>query len=142
MLKCLKDQQKHFKNRVHYIDEQSPDIESIQRDLDVLVVLVEKFDVAIDRLTAVSTSVEKMLAVHETRLEAAERQTEVVHQRLTDFKKEVIEEIKELRVENDKQHRDVSDRLARIEKWKWFVIGIASGVGFLASTLVQIKDFF
>ena len=110
------------KNRVHYIDEQSPDIESIQRDLDVLVVLVEKFDVAIDRLTAVSSSVEKMLAVHETRLEAAERQTEVVHQRLTDFKKEVIEEIKELRVENDKQHRDVSDRLARIEKWICFDI--------------------
>ena len=129
------------KKTIQYIDEQT-DIGSMQRDLDVLVALVEKFDIAIERLTAVSTSVEKMLAVHETRLQSTERQTEVVHQRITDFKKDVIEEIKSLRVENDTQHKDVSDRLARIERWKWFVIGIASGVGFIASTLVQIKDLF
>ena len=129
------------KKTIQYIDEQT-DIGSMQRDLDVLVALVEKFDIAIERLTAVSTSVEKMLAVHETRLQSTERQTEVVHQRITDFKKDVIEEIKSLRVENDAQHKDVSDRLARIERWKWFVIGIASGVGFIASTLVQIKDLF
>ena len=129
------------KKTIQYIDEQT-DIGSMQRDLDVLVALVEKFDIAIERLTAVSTSVEKMLAVHETRLQSTERQTEVVHQRITDFKKDVIEEIKSLRVENDSQHKDVSDRLARIERWKWFVIGIASGVGFIASTLVQIKDLF
>lgn len=129
------------KKTIQYIDEQT-DIGSMQRDLDVLVALVEKFDIAIERLTAVSTSVEKMLAVHETRLQSTERQTEVVHQRITDFKKDVIEEIKSLRVENDAQHKDVSDRLARIERWKWFVIGIASGVGFIASTLVQVKDLF
>ena len=129
------------KKTIQYIDEQT-DIGSMQRDLDVLVALVEKFDIAIERLTAVSTSVEKMLAVHETRLQSTERQTEVVHQRITDFKKDVIEEISSLRVENDTQHKDVSDRLARIERWKWFVIGIASGVGFIASTLVQIKDLF
>jgi hypothetical protein len=129
------------KKTIQYIDEQT-DIGSMQRDLDILVALVEKFDIAIERLTAVSTSVEKMLAVHETRLQSTERQTEVVHQRITDFKKDVIEEIKSLRVENDTQHKDVSDRLARIERWKWFVIGIASGVGFIASTLVQIKDLF
>jgi hypothetical protein len=129
------------KKTIQYIDEQT-DIGSMQRDLDILVALVEKFDIAIERLTAVSTSVEKMLAVHETRLQSTERQTEVVHQRITDFKKDVIEEIKSLRVENDSQHKDVSDRLARIERWKWFVIGIASGVGFIASTLVQIKDLF
>ena len=72
------------------IDEENgplkTEVELLKRDFDLLAGLAEKFDVAIDKLTNVSNSIDKMLAVHETRLDSAEKQAEVIHQRITDFK--------------------------------------------------------
>lgn len=125
------------------IDEDAKtDIELLKRDFDLLAGLAEKFDVAIDKLTDVSNSVDKMLAVHDARLNTTEKQTEVIHQRISDFKAEVIDEIKQLREENNVQHKSVEERLARLEKWRWFVIGIAAAIGSAVTTLISVKDLF
>ena len=58
------------------------DVEILKRDMELVSALAEKFDIAIDRLTEVSTSVDKMLAVHENRLENQEQQREILHQRI------------------------------------------------------------
>ena len=125
------------------IDEAAKtDIELLKRDFDLLAGLAEKFDVAIDKLTDVSNSVDKMLAVHDARLNTTEKQTEVIHQRISDFKAEVIDEIKQLREENNIQHKSVEERLDRLEKWRWFVIGIAAAIGSAVTTLISVKDLF
>ena len=128
------------------IDEENgplkTEVELLKRDFDLLAGLAEKFDIAIDKLTNVSNSIDKMLAVHETRLGSAEKQAEVIHQRITDFKSEILTEIKEFRVENDKQHKQVEARLNRLEKWRWFVIGIAAAIGSAITTLISLKDVF
>ena len=125
------------------IDEDAKtDIELLKRDFDLLAGLAEKFDVAIDKLTDVSNSVDKMLAVHDPRLNTTQKQTEVIHQRISDFKAEVIDEIKQLREENNVQHKSVEERLARLEKWRWFVIGIAAAIGSAVTTLISVKDLF
>ena len=118
------------------------DVEILKRDFDLLAGLADKFDTAIDRLTDVSNSIDKMLAVHDARLNTTEKQTEVIHQRITDFKAEVLVEIKNMCAENERQHKDVSERIGRLEKWKWFVVGIAVAIGFLLSTLISLKDLF
>ena len=125
------------------IDEDAKtDIELLKRDFDLLAGLAEKFDVAIDKLTDVSNSVDKMLAVHDARLNTTEKQTEVIHQRISDFKSEVLDEFKALREENNIQHKSVEERLDKLERWRWFIIGAAAAIGSAVTTLISIKDLF
>ncbi len=115
------------------------EVELLKRDFDLLSGLAGKFDIAIDRLIDVSTAIDKMLAVHEARLENQEKQSELIHQRITDFKKEIMDEFRDLRSENENQHRNVSERIGRLERWKWFIVGIGAAVGALLTIAVQLK---
>ena len=118
------------------------DVEILKRDMELLAGLAEKFDIAIDRLSDVSASVDKMLAVHETRLVQQEQQREIIHQRITDMKKEMSDDFRALREENTRQHNEVSERLSRLEKWRWFVVGGATVIGFLFAQLSNISKLF
>ena len=118
------------------------DVEILKRDMELVSALAEKFDIAIDRLTEVSTSVDKMLAVHENRLENQEQQREILHQRISDLKRDITDEFRMLRDENRKQHAEVNERLSKLEKWRWLVVGMATGVGFLVAQMGKISEFF
>ncbi len=118
------------------------DVELLKRDMELVSALAEKFDIAIDRLTEVSTSVDRMLAVHEVRLENQEQQREILHQRISDMKRDITDEFRALRDENRKQHEEVNERLSKLEKWRWFVVGMATVVGFLVAQAGKIGDLF
>ena len=118
------------------------DVELLKRDMELVSALAEKFDIAIDRLTEVSTSVDKMLAVHEMRLENQEQQREILHQRISDLKRDITDEFRLLRDENRKQHAQVNERLSKLEKWRWLVVGMATAVGFLVAQMGKISEFF
>ena len=118
------------------------DVELLKRDMELVSALAEKFDIAIDRLTEVSTSVDKMLAVHEMRLENQEQQREILHQRISDLKRDITDEFRMLRDENRKQHAEVNERLSKLEKWRWLVIGMATAVGFLVAQMGKIGELF
>lgn len=112
------------------------EVELLKRDMELLGHLAEKFDTAIDRLADVSQSVDKMLAIHENRLQHQENQSEVIHQRITDMKKEMMEEIRQLRASNTIEHKEVVDRLAAVEKWRWIVVGASIAFGFIVAHLL------
>ena len=118
------------------------DVELLKREMELVSALAEKFDIAIDRLTEVSTSVDKMLAVHENRLENQEQQREILHQRISDLKRDITDEFRMLRDENRKQHAEVNERLSKLEKWRWLVVGMATAVGFLVAQMGKISEFF
>lgn len=118
------------------------DVELLKRDMELLANLAGKFDVAIDKLTEVSQSVDKMLALHEQRLENQEQQREILHNRISDLKKEVTDHIRELRDENRVQHNRVEERLDRLEKWRWFVVGVATMFGFILAQVPNISKIF
>lgn len=118
------------------------DVELLKRDMELLANLAGKFDVAIDKLTEVSQSVDKMLALHEQRLENQEQQREILHNRISDLKKEVTDHIRDLRDENRVQHNRVEERLDRLEKWRWFVVGVATMFGFILAQVPNISKIF
>jgi len=118
------------------------DVELLKRDMELVSALAEKFDIAIDRLTEVSTSVDKMLAVHEMRLENQEQQREILHERISALKRDITDEFRLLRDENRKQHEEVNERLSKLERWRWFVVGMATVVGFLVAQAGKIGDLF
>ena len=118
------------------------DVEILKRDMELLAGLAEKFDVAIEHLSEVSNSIDKMLAVHETRLVQQEQQREILHQRITDMKREITEDFRTLRDENRKQHNEVGDRLSKLEKWRWFVVGVATVIGFSLAQMESLGRIF
>jgi len=118
------------------------DVEILKRDMELLASLAEKFDTAIDRLSEVSQSVDKMLALHEQRLATQEHQREILHNRISDLKKDVTDNIKEMRNENRVQHKAVEERLDRLEKWRWFVVGVATMFGFVLAQVPNISKIF
>jgi ABC-type siderophore export system fused ATPase/permease subunit len=134
------------------------DFTSLQKDITKISTIVDRFDVAIDKLTEVSTSVSQLLAVHETKITAHDvltKQTvelmekrrvetddkiQILHERISSGERELktnidkqydelMTEIKEMRAESTKQHTILSDRITAMEKWMWIVIGGAIVVG-------------
>ena len=124
------------------VQENINQIQELKQNLTTIATLVDRFDVAIDELTDVSNCVDKMLAVHETRLSNQENQTEIVHARLSDYKKELIDEMKDMREESDKQHKEIKERITKLEKGKWLVVGAASAVGFILAQIPWIQKIF
>ena len=124
------------------VDGIRTDVEILKRDMEMIASLAEKFDLAIDKLSAVSVTVDKMLAVHETRLQNNEQQREILHQRISDMKKEITEEFKSLKEENRKQHSQTNERLEKLERWRWFVVGVATVIGFSLAQMEALPRIF
>ena len=124
------------------VDGIRTDVEILKRDMEMIASLAEKFDLAIDKLSAVSVTVDKMLAVHETRLQNNEQQREILHQRISHKKKEITEEFKSLKEENRKQHSQTNERLEKLERWRWFVVGVATVIGFSLAQMESLGRIF
>ena len=113
----------------------------------------DRIDVAIEKLTDVSNSIHRMLAVHEEKIarqeEAifqAEEQIEVrrnelaakiddLHSRITTNKTEImaaaVAQHEKQNVEIQKLHNEINMRVGILEKWRWLIIGGSIVVGFL-----------
>src|SRR5210317_1625542 len=89
----------------------------------------------------------------ESRRVEAQEQVETIHKRIGSLRDELYEEvasshkaimkeIKEMKEESKVHHEKMDARLSELEKWKWFVIGIATTTGFVIAQLPMFKDLF
>ena len=108
----------------------------------------DRLDVAIEKLTDVSNSIHRMLAVHEEKIArqeeaiiGAEEQIEIrrielsqkideVHSRITETAKEHSKEILILR-------NDINNRVGVLEKWRHVLIGASIVIGFILHKVVN-----
>ena len=119
----------------------------------------DRIDVAIEKLTDVSNSIHRMLAVHEEKIarqeEAifqAEEQIEVrrnelatkiddLHSRITTNKTEIMTAAKEQHekqnVEIQKLHNEINMRVGVLEKWRHVLIGSSIVIGFLLHKFIE-----
>ena len=154
-------------------DEQQikTEVELLKRDFEQLASITDKLDVAIDKLSAVASSLDRMIAVHQNRLEyhdqidkelftliedrrkEAKEQYETLHQRvgrmrdefdseLADAMKQIMAEIKDLKERDMKHHMEMSERLSRLEKWRWMIMGGAVVLGFIAARMNFVENLF
>ena len=134
-----------------------PDLETevqlLKKELEDQKKIHERLDVAIEKLTDVSNSIHRMLAVHEEKLarqeEALEsRRVEVssqlseLHSRVTTNTKEIMAAAASQHAEQNKEiqkiREDLNNRICVLEKWRHVIIGGSIVVGFL---LHKIMDF-
>jgi len=119
-------------------------IEGLKKDIENVNKLNERLDVAIEKLTDVSTSIKQMLAVHEEKIsrqeqideiifdKLKERQTEIdeVHRDLT---REIQQVEKRLLIEIKSIKLDFQARVGILEKYRWIIMGGAIVIGFILS---------
>lgn len=94
------------------------DLALLKKDMTSLYSIVEKLDVTIDKLSEVTSSLDKMITIQQTHIDKQEQDDRVIMERLG----------------------HLAERVSKIEQNKWFVIGIATAVGFIVAQLPLIQN--
>ena len=100
-----------------------------KNDIDHVYRVIDKLDVAIDKLADVSNDIKQILAVHETRIDNTEAlvdrhfsQMDAIHKRIGTLRDDLNQESAEIREE-----------LSKFHQWKWMLMGGAAVVSTLIS---------
>ena len=117
----------------------------LKKEVSDIKVIFSRLDIAIEKITDVSSCVNRMLAVHEEKIANAEEPqikanteftTDIkeLHSRVTSNYKELTEMItlqhKEQALHIQQLQNDLNGRVGILEKWRWLIIGGAIVVGF------------
>jgi Flp pilus assembly protein TadB len=132
----------------------------MRKDVDALSVVFAKLEIAIDKLTEVSNSIHRMLAVHENRLgqqeettkslilmteerrkESNERQ-EAMEIRMKEHRKELQEDLNKTLESLSKKLDSVANTVSQLEKWKYLVVGGSIVVGIILSKIPILENIF
>ena len=142
-------------------DKLATDVEILKREVADMKLIHGRLDNAITKITDVSNSINRMLAVHEEKLasqeqEIARQETDTI-ERKREFEKDVEiihERIKntkdELSTMMSKQHneqseainsikKDLKDRVGVLERWRWLLIGGAIVIGFALHKMMNFN---
>ena len=137
------------------------DLELLKKEVQDMKQIHTRLDTAIEKLTDVSSCVNRMLAVHEEKLARQEeasielehqiekRRSEVLnkiddlHSRITSNTKEIMINAAAQHAEQNKEiqkiREDLSGRIGVMEKWRHVLIGGSIVVGFLLHKFVEFS---
>ena len=133
--------------------ELETEVQLLKRDIEDVKSIHGRLDIAIDKLTDVSNSIHRMLAVHEEKLARQEeasyelekqietRRSEMLdkiddlHSRITNNTKEIMLAAREQYESQNKEIQKIRDeitaRVGVLEKWRHVLIGGSIVIGFL-----------
>ena len=136
------------------------EVKLLKKELEDQSKIHDRIDVAIEKLTDVSNSINRMLAVHEEKLtrqeEAifdAEQQIEIrrnelttkideLHSRITTNTKEIMTAAASQHAEQNKEIQkirdELKDRVGVLEKWRHVLIGESIVAGFILNKFIQV----
>lgn len=146
------------------------DIELLKKDVEIITNLFNKFDVTIEKLQEISSTLSKMVSIQDQRIEeqelvSRELQTTLENrriehkadtkelnlrisgvnkeltQKIEDSEKKILEELVALRNELTGKDASVIERIMSIEGWKWMITGAVGVVVWLLSR-IDISKFF
>lgn len=98
----------------------------------------EKIDHTLDRLTDLSSSIEKILAVHEQRLNDHSDDINAVQTQIN----EIHNRFDRLRLEREKIVSDHESRFRDLERWRWLSLGGITVIVFLATNMSKLSQLF
>ena len=135
------------------------DVEILKKDVSNIQGLLGRLDTAIDKIADATGGISQILAVHEQNLSKledevderkrlAEKENELIHQRISDMKDEsskhhkenhkaVMEKLDSMGKEVNTELKEVKERVTILERWKWWVMGGSWAIGFIIATILQ-----
>ena len=141
--------------------ELETEVELLKKELHNQKKIHDRLDVAIEKLTDVSNSIHRMLAVHEEKLTRQEeaiidaeqkievrraelsKQIDELHSRITTNTKELMILEASQHEKHSKEIKRLSDsinnRVGVLEKWRWLIIGGAIIAGFILNKFISFS---
>jgi len=141
--------------------ELETEVQLIKRDIEDVKSIHGRLDVAIDKLTDVSNSIHRMLAVHEEKLARQEESSIELEKQIENRRSELLSKIddlhsrvttntKEIMINSAAQHEaqnkeiqkireELSGRIGVMEKWRHVLIGGSIVVGFLLHKFMEFS---
>ena len=141
------------------MSELETEVRLLKKELEDQAKIHDRLDVAIEKLTDVSNSINRMLAVHEEKiarqeeaLYIAEQQIEVrrnemmmkideLHSRITTNTKEIMtaaqQAHREQNLEIQKIQREIEQRVGVLERWRHVIMGGSIVIGFLLHKFID-----
>jgi myosin heavy subunit len=113
----------------------------LEKEVSQYSELISRFDLTIERLAEVSTSLEKLAIVHENRLTQQEKKTEEVVEKMNQEIKKLITMMEDLAKKEDAHYKDLSTRMHAMERWKWMIVG-GSVVLILLTSKLDLSKLF
>ena len=122
------------------------EVKLLKKELEDQKKIHDRLDIAIEKLTDVSNSIHRMLAVHEEKLtrqeEALESRRVEISSQISELHSRVTTNTKEIMVSATKQHdnqnkqiqkirEDLNKRIGVLEKWRHVLIGCSIVAGFI-----------
>tara|TARA_B110000881_G_C18454977_1_gene453046 strand:+ start:427 stop:849 length:423 start_codon:yes stop_codon:yes gene_type:complete len=122
------------------------EVKFLKKELDNQKKIHDRLDVAIEKLTDVSNSIHRMLAVHEEKLtrqeEALESRRVEISSQISELHSRVTTNTKEIMTSATTQHdnqnkqiqkirEDLNNRIGVLEKWRHVLIGCSIVAGFI-----------
>ena len=90
---------------------------ALETELEVLKSVVNKLDSSLEKISEVSNSIGKLLAVHDERMKSGAAISTQQHNTIRD---EIQVDIKDMEL-----------RVTSLEKWKWYIMGAGMAIGYL-----------
>ena len=120
-------------------------IAGLKKDVENVNNLNSRLDMAIEKLTDVSTSIKSMLAVHEEKISRQEQIDDVIFGKLKERQSEIENVHRELSAEIQQSEKrflieikqlklDIGGRIGILEKYRWLILGGAIVIGWVFST--------
>jgi hypothetical protein len=115
------------------------DVELLKKDFEQLSALIDRMDLMIEKLSEVSTGLNRILAVHDNRLSQQEEITKHIFELIEMRRRESVESTRELKDMFDKITTELKKGIDNLEKWRYYLIGMAIASGFILSKLPDIR---
>ena len=120
-------------------------IAGLKKDVENVNNLNSRLDMAIEKLTDVSTSIKSMLAEHEEKISRQEQIDDVIFGKLKERQSEIENVHRELSAEIQQSEKrllieikqlklDIGGRIGILEKYRWLILGGAIVIGWIFST--------
>lgn len=118
--------------RIAVLEEKVTSYEQISREM------LEKLEVAVDKINETNQNISKMLIRHEERLEQSTASDAAILKLLEDTKEDIWEDLE------DKKEaiKGLNKRMDEISKFKWILAGVLLVVGIVAGQVNVLESLF
>ena len=143
------------------------EIATIKADVAAMGHLFQKLDDAMDKIGTASANISSILAVHDERIDNAEKlvterrkesaeAVKELHSRITtasrermekhkqvqrdmkDSEEKILNAINELRKDVNREQEHLEDRITKLEQWRWILIGVLIAVSAVVPNMGKI----
>ena len=130
------------------------EIELLKRDVSEMKLIYSRLDKAIEKISDVSNSINRMLAVHEEKISQQEevqiRSEQEINNDIKELHSRISTNTRELMNLMSEQHKEqteamlklkneLQNRVGVLEKWRWLIIGGSIVAGFIIQKMIVLS---